>query len=86
MKATIIYNDKYDEEKRWDGREDIIEGVGNVELFELFYKANNRLRYCNGCYYTWKDIDMKASYTMWLNSDDYNTKSFNLYYGNGIVD
>ncbi len=58
----------------------------DIALFEKFYKMNNSLRYCNGSHYTWKDSKFKALYKEWLNSDDYKSKSFNLYYGNGIVD
>jgi hypothetical protein len=57
-----------------------------IGLFEQFYKLNNRLRYCNGSYYTFQDTDIDISYKLWLKSDDYNKKSFDLYYGNGVVD
>ena len=61
-------------------------GVSEIDLFEQFYKLNNQLRYCNGSYYTFKDFIVKIYYDRWLESDDYKSKSFNLYYGNGIVD
>jgi hypothetical protein len=67
-------------------REEIIEGKDEIELFERFYKLNNSLRYCNGSYYKFQDKDLENKYQEWLKSDDYNQKSFNLYYGNGIVD
>jgi nicotinic acid phosphoribosyltransferase len=57
-----------------------------IELFEEFYKKNNQLRYCNGHYYEFADEQVKARYKEWLKSDDFQSKHFNLYYGNGIVD
>lgn len=58
----------------------------DIDAFEQFYKLNNRLRYCNGSYYKFKDLELEDKYREWLNSDDYKQKSFNLYYGNGVVD
>ena len=63
-----------------------ISGENDIEIFEQFYKLNNSLRYCNGSYYTFASIDWTNKYHKWLDSDDYAQKSFNLYYGNGIVD
>jgi hypothetical protein len=57
-----------------------------IGLFEQFYKLNNKLRYCNGSYYTFQNKLMEFYYKEWLKSDDYNKKSFDLYYGNGVVD
>lgn len=63
-----------------------IEGDNELNLFIQFYKLNNRLRYCNGSYYKFKDKQWERKYVEWLQSDDYKNKSFELYYGNGIVD
>lgn len=63
-----------------------IEGRDNIDLFEQFYKLNNSLRYCNGSYYKFKNVKQQKQYNEWLKSDDYEKKSFNLFYGNGIVD
>ena len=64
-----------------------IKGETEIEVFEQFYELNNSLRYCNGSYYTFKDVDWENKYKSWLESDDYKAKSFELYYGkNGIVD
>jgi hypothetical protein len=63
-----------------------IEGNNYIELFEQFYKLNNSLRYCNGSYYKFQDKLLEELYNVWLKSDDYKKKSFNLYYGNGVVD
>jgi len=62
-----------------------IEG-DEIVLFEKFYKLNNSLRYCNGAYYKWEDKSWTDRYQDWLKSDDYKKKSFNLFYGNGVVD
>lgn len=63
-----------------------IEDTTEVGLFEQFYKLNNSLRYCNGSYYKFQDKQWEHKYQDWLKSDDYKKKSFNLYYGNGVVD
>ncbi len=63
-----------------------LEYSDKVDLFEQFYKMNNRLRYCNGSYFTFQDESLSKEYSLWLKSDDYKKKSFNLYYGNGVVD
>jgi len=63
-----------------------IEDATEIGLFEQFYKLNNSLRYCNGSYYEFQDKQWKQKYKDWLQSDDYKKKSFNLYYGNGVVD
>jgi len=67
-------------------RSENLHAENDIDLFEQFYKKNNQLRYCNGHYYEFADANIKARYKEWLNSDDYKAKSFNLYYGNGIVD
>jgi hypothetical protein len=63
-----------------------IEANNNIELFEQFYKLNNSLRYCNGSYYKFQDKLLEELYNVWLKSDDYKKKSFDLFYGNGTVD
>jgi hypothetical protein len=63
-----------------------ISGENDIEIFEKFYKENNSLRYCNGSHYTFISSEWEQKYKDWLNSDDYKAKSFNLYYGNGVVD
>ncbi len=57
-----------------------------IELFETFYRMNNSLRYCNGSYYKFQDKKIENQYQQWLKSDDYEQKSFNLFYGEGVVD
>lgn len=57
-----------------------------IGLFEQFYKLNNSLRYCNGSYYKFQDKQWEEKYDAWLKSDDYKKKSFNLFYGGGVVD
>lgn len=63
-----------------------IEDTTEIGLFEQFYKLNNSLRYCNGSYYKFQDKELEQKYQEWLKSDDYKKKSFNLRYGNGVVD
>ena len=63
-----------------------IVGDNYNEVFETFYKMNNQLRYCNGSYYQFKDVNLQNQYKLWLNSDSYTKKSFELFYGNGVVD
>ena len=63
-----------------------INGNNDIEIFEQFYKLNNSLRYCNGSYYKFQDKEWENKYQEWLKSDDYKKKSFDLYYGNGVVD
>ena len=67
-------------------RSETLHAQNDIDLFEQFYKKNNQLRYCNGHYYEFADANVKVRYKEWLNSDDYKAKSFNLYYGGGIVD
>lgn len=67
-------------------RQEEISGNDDIEIFEQFYKLNNSLRYCNGSYYKFQDKEWENKYQEWLKSDDYKKKSFNLYYGNGVVD
>ena len=55
------------------------------ELFTAFYKKNNSLRYCNGSYYKFVDKKMEKEYNDWKKNLS-EAKSFNLYYGNGVVD
>jgi hypothetical protein len=66
--------------------EKILTVKDDIDAFEQFYKLNNSLRYCSGSYYKFKDSNWNSKYNEWLKSDDYKSKSFNLYYGNGIVD
>lgn len=64
-----------------------IQSETEIEIFEEFYKKNNSLRYCNGSHYTFVSDEWKNKYDNWLKSDDYKSKSFDLFYGkNGIVD
>jgi hypothetical protein len=66
--------------------QETIAGENDIEIFEQFYKKNNSLRYCNGSYYTFVSKDWASKYNEWEDSDDYAQKSFELYYGNGVVD
>ena len=54
-------------------------------LFEIFYKKNNQLRYCNGSFYQFVDDADQERYRSWVKGLDH-ARSFNLYYGGGVVD
>ena len=88
MKTTLDYWDKIDYRsiRSEIKKQKEIEGNNEIEIFEKFYKLNNSLRYCNGSYYKFNDLEWENKYNEWLKSDDYKKKSFNLYYGGGIVD
>lgn len=97
MNATLIYYDRLNESKitetgfryvdtkRVPISEQEIKGETELDLFIQFYKLNNNLRYSNS-YHIWQDNEWKTKYDEWLKSDDYKKRSFELYYGNGIVD
>ena len=55
------------------------------DIFKEFYAKNNSLRYCNGSHYEFQDADLKHRYDAWYKSLSKAT-TFNMYYGNGIVD
>lgn len=78
----VSYTSSHSEIK---SQKDIV-GNTDIEIFETFYKMNNSLRYCNGSYYKFVSTEWQDKYNAWLKSDDYKSKSFNLYYGNGVVD
>lgn len=52
------------------------------EGFKKLYHANNRLRYCNGCYYKPVNSEDQEAYTKFLKT--YNT--ITNFYGGGVVD
>jgi hypothetical protein len=88
MKVKLDYYDKisYTSISSEIKKQEEIEGNNDIEIFENFYKKNNSLRYCNGSYYKFNCDKWIIKYNEWLKSDDYKKKSFNLYYGNGVVD
>jgi hypothetical protein len=80
--AEIRYTDS--NESRYN-RTEGISAMCLHDLFIQFYEKNRRLRYCNGCRYSFVDSKLSTAYNEWyklLPSD----MSFNLYYGSGIVD
>lgn len=91
QKMIIVKLDYYDQESYLDPRSvfkrnEFIEGENDIEIFEQFYKLNNRLRYCNGAYYVFNESEWSDKYWEWIKSEDYKKKSFELYYGGGVVD
>jgi len=80
MDIEIKYRDsnpQYSKEVVWSGEKE--------RVFKRFYKENNSLKYCNGCFYTFKDANLEREYKTWLNSLS-KAKRFGMYYGNGVVD
>ena len=88
MKVELNYWDRVDyySSRSEIKRTESIESDNEIDIFESFYKKNNRLRYCNGSYFKFVSSEWDQKYKDWLNSDDYKKKSFNLFYGNGVVD
>lgn len=72
----------------WDGapkNESTIEGATKEDVFERFYGLNRTYRYCNGCFFRFKDPAVKKEYDEWHKSLSEMTR-FKMYYGDGIVD
>lgn len=88
MKAEIDFYQRTDIFSAYSNkvRTETIEDTDCIGLFEQFYKLNNQLKYCNGSYYEFQDLDIKAKYKEWLSSDDYKKKSFGLFYSGSFVD
>lgn len=90
MYKAIVEHFKYKSDTSYkstfSGKTKEIVADTEIGLFEIFYKMNNRLRYCNGEHWVFQDKEQGSRYTEWLKSDDYKKKSFELYYGNGVVD
>jgi len=89
MEIVLDYWDRKDYSYSWESEiknQKTIEADDDIAIFEQFYKMNNSLRYCNGSYYKFNDKQWQDKYNEWLKTDDYKSKSFNLYYGNGVVD
>jgi hypothetical protein len=82
MEATLIYNDR---DSRFNGKISILAAETEDTLFEKFYKKNNELRYCNGSYYEFQDPEQQKKYQEWRKNLSH-SRSFELYYGNGVVD
>lgn len=62
-----------------------ISGVSLHKLYIKFYDLNRRLRYCNGCSYSFIDPDRARDYGCWERSLPENL-SRDLYYGDAVVD
>lgn len=98
MKTTIVYHRRIEKSKVTETGfsylhyetipvyEEEISGDTEMDLFIQFYKLNNKLKYCNGCYFKWNDSKWDAKYNQWLNSNEFKKISFELYYGSGVVD
>jgi hypothetical protein len=86
MKVTLDYWNPNKDYRSVITSQKVISGETDIEIFETFYKENNSLRYCNGSFYTFVLREWTKKYHEWLDSDDYKQKSFDLYYGGGVVD
>lgn len=87
MTVTLNYYDRdYNSTRSKIVSQKDINVSDDIDCFEQFYKLNNQLRYCNGSYYQFIDKEWENKYLEWLKSEDYKKKSFNLFYGKGIVD
>ncbi len=64
---------------------EVLTAENENNLFEEFYKKNNQLKYCNGAFYKFIDYKDQQKYSEW-NKNLSHAKSFDLYYGKGIVD
>ena len=89
MKKEVQYWDKKDYPNNFEsepkGNKEFIEAENEDAIFEEFYKKNNELRYCNGSYYKFTNYDDDVKYHEWRRNLS-KERSFNLYYGNGVVD
>ena len=56
-----------------------------IELFKDFDKRNNKLRYCNGTYWKFKDDNMQEEYLKWYRELP-ETIKHDMFYGKGVVD
>jgi hypothetical protein len=82
MEEIIIYLDR---DPRFSGKVSTLTAETEDALFEEFYKKNNQLRYCNGSYYKFQNPEQQKKYQEWRKNLSH-SRSFNLYYGNGVVD
>ncbi len=75
---------KLPEGQKYDIREETIEGRTEQEILDKFYMKNKR---CDASYYN-KFVEFKWQKKLsdWYKSDDYERRSFGLYYKNSIVD
>ena len=75
---------KFPKRQKYDVREETIVGRTQQEVLDKFYMKNKR---CDASYYNkFVDIEWQKRLTDWYKSDDYEKRSFSLYYQNSIVD
>lgn len=65
-------------------REEIFKGTLD-DIFVQMDKANRGLRYCNGSSWRFKESEVRYEYLLWSKWIP-ESRSLDLYYGNGIVD
>lgn len=83
MEEIIVYFDR--NYPQYSNRTEILTAETEDALFEQFYKKNNQLKYCNGCYYEFENPVKQKEYEEWRKNLSH-SRSFELYYGGGIVD
>ena len=86
MVVEIGYHDKaYDSSKSSPVKIQELDLPTEDDIFVEFNQLNNRLRYCNGSFYKFVLPEMQEKYIQWGKALSYG-RSFELYYGNGVVD
>lgn len=77
--VNVVYHDSRSPEKT-------SQSTGTYDqVFERLERSNDRLRYCNGCYYYFEDKEVAALYRTWQVVLP-ESRSFDMYYQGGIVD
>lgn len=75
---TIYFNDYKEDFK-------LVETGTYDSIFEKIEYANDHLRYCNGSYYRFASPKISQLFSLWRRCIP-ESRSFDLYYGNGTVD
>ncbi len=55
------------------------------EIFKKFEKERNKLRYCNGHYYKFRDKNLEREQSEWYKNLPEHVR-FNMYYSTGVVE
>lgn len=87
LRKTIVTESgyRYEDQKSEPVSKKTLIGETLDNIYEQFYKLNNSLRYCNGSYYVFTNKSDQDDYLEW-NKGLSKSRSFNLFYGNGVVD
>lgn len=52
------------------------------DIFYQFYQLNRELRYCNGCYWTFNNDELKQQYLDWRSKNE----TIEMFYGGNVYD